>query len=48
MKKMDIKLYSVVMDSDGMKYVLSVGGPKSSFKSLDKIFNKIINSMKKL
>lgn len=48
MNKMEIKLYSVVMDSNGMKYVLSVGGPKKSFKLLNKTFNKIINSLKKL
>jgi len=44
----EIKLYSVVMNLDGVKYVLSVGGPKKSFKSLSKTFNKIINSFKKL
>ena len=48
MNNMEIKLYSVVMDSNGMKYVLSIGGPKKSFDSLNKTFNKVINSLKKL
>jgi len=48
MQGMDIKLYSVVIDVKGMKYVLSIGGPKSSFKSLEATFNKVISSIVKL
>jgi hypothetical protein len=48
MSNMNIKLYSVVLDIAGMKYVLSIGGPKKSFDSLNKTFENILNSFKKL
>ena len=48
MSGMNLKLYSVVIDLNGTKYVLSIGGPSKTFTQVDKDFNKIINSIKKL
>jgi hypothetical protein len=41
---MKLKIYSVVIDLDGMKYVLTVGGPEKSFDKMKPTFQKIINS----
>ncbi len=41
---MKLKIYSVVIDLDGMKYVLTVGGPEKTFDKMNPTFQKIINS----